>query len=434
MSYTYTPSNAVESKKLDRSSVSLQATYILNKIIGLFVSTFLVSYITQVNREAPISVSLTSIGLFFVMHNIIFALIYFLMSYLVDRSNRIWFYRLGLLCKGAFIILIVFLGQSLAKMSIVAGIVNGISDGVYWSSYNVLKGEMVPRAHADKFVAISSLFDRVSRVVFSVLLGYLIDVSTFIEVSLYVLIIVALQIIFSFFIKAKRPENSKFEFFKYIKYLKTNDEKTKRIKRFYHLALAYAGTSICTSIASIFAVLTFKTNLYLGIFTSAFSIISVLTLLVLKRYTKIGRRKVWFMCIAIIGFTASCLSLFGVFKWTYIVYYLVETVSVCLIEYTVDVQRTVIVKKTGNYEYTCEHQALTEMCLSVVRALCYSLMIVLGLTLEILGFKILMAIIGLFFPLQAYLVYKMEKVEKDYALNGDYVPQNCLNKTETVEQ
>ena len=76
MSYTYTPSNAVESKKLDRSSVSLQATYILNKIIGLFVSTFLVSYITQVNREAPISVSLTSIGLFFVMHNIIFALIY----------------------------------------------------------------------------------------------------------------------------------------------------------------------------------------------------------------------------------------------------------------------------------------------------------------------------------------------------------------------
>ena len=416
MAYTYSPSKSSGKEKMNLSTWSMQITSSINNIIGLFASTFLVSFITQTNIDKPLGKTLVAIGLFYFALYFVMAITYFCMGYLVDKTNRVWFYRLGILIKGAFIVLIIFLGEDLAQMSALAGAVYGIAEGSYYSSYNVMKCEIIPRRQADSFIALNTLFNKLINVVFPILIGFLIDVSTFMSVAIYVLIIVAIQLLFSFFIKSQRPENSSFKFFKYLKDLKINEENSKRIKRFYPAAFVYGATSICTSLASLLAIYTFKTNLNLGLFTAGFSVISVIFLLMFKRRSKEGHRKLLYIILGVIPFLGSLCVTINVAKWSYIAFYLTETVALTVFAYALDVQRTIILKKTNHYDDIAEHQTLTEGLFCFARCIAFTLMVVLGVLLDVFGLRLLMIVVGTIFPLLSYFLHKMEKVEMNYPL------------------
>ncbi len=416
MAYTYTPSNTSSKQKMNLSVWSMQVTSAINTIIDLFANTFLVSFIVQTNADEPISKALTSISLFYIATYAMMLVVNILLSYLVDRTDRVWVYRLGLVLKAVFIVLVIFLGQDLAKLSVVAGALMGIAEGCYWASYNVLKGEMVPRAHANKFSAVSLFLEKIIKIVFPILIGFLIDVSTYSSVACYVLIIVAIQIIFSFFIKSKRPENSSFKLFAYLKKLQKKDEDIKRIKRFYPLIFGNACTTLMSSLVTLLTVYTFKTNLNLGLFTALSAFSSILLLGVFKRFTKEGNRKWWYIVLSILPVVASVLVASYISKWTYIIYNLAYTTIHIVFSYSIGVQRITIMKKTNHYDDIAEHQAVCETIYCMVRVISYALMLLLGLLLELTGLKILIAIISLCFPFMCVYLIKMEKVEQGYPL------------------
>ncbi|MBQ3158656.1 MAG: MFS transporter [Clostridia bacterium] len=434
MAFSYSPSNTSSKQKMNMSSWSMQVTSSINNIISLFASTFLVSYIVQVNADAPLGTSLVSVALYYIALYCVMAVTYFLMGYLVDKSSRIWYYRIGILIKGAFIVFLIFLGEELAKLSFLAGALYGIAESFYWSSYNVMKCEIIPRAHADKFVAINTLLNKFINVVFPVLIGFMIDVSTFAVVAIYVLVIVAIQLVFSFFIKSQRPENSNFQFFKYVKKLRGKTDDIKRIKRFYPIALCYGATTICTSLVSILSIYTFKTNLNLGLFTAGFSVLSVIALLLFKKFTKVGGRRVLYVIMSIVPVMAGVMVACKITQWTYIVFNIAETVSLTLLAYALDVQRTIILKKTGHYEDIAEHQTLTELCFCGARILTFVLMLVFGLLLDVNGLRVLTLIISFAFPLLCIFLAKMEKVEKDFPIETRVVAVEAEPVCENVQE
>lgn len=402
--------------KKDRLTVwAMQITSSINTIIGLFSSTFLVSNIVHVNSSSPLGQTLVSIALYYVSLYAVMMVVYFLMGYLVDRTNRVWLYRLGILIKGTFIILVVFLGQDLARLSALAGAIYGLAESCYWSSYNVMKCELVPRKYADNFIAINTILSKVVNIIFPILIGFMIDVSTYGSVAIYVLCIVAIQLICSFMITSYRPQNSSFDFFKYLKKLKGNTEDIKRIKNFYPIALGYGGTTICTTIVTILSVYTFKTNLNLGLFTAGFAIMSVLVMLIIKKTTKMGHRKALFLIMGILPLVSAIFIAFNITKWTYIVYNMCETISLCVLAYALDIQRTIILKKTGHYEDIAEHQTVTEIIFSFARITTYAIMLVLGLLLDVIGLKITVVIVTLSLPILSVFLVKMENVERNYA-------------------
>lgn len=432
MGFNYSPSGTSSKSKMNMSSWSMQITSSINNIISLFASTFLVSYIVQVNAGAPLGDSLVSIGLFYVSLYAVMAVCYFLMGYLVDRSSRIWYYRVGIIIKGAFIVFLIFLGEELAKLSFLAGALYGIAESFYWSSYNVMKCEIIPRAHADKFVAINTLLNKIINVVFPILIGFMIDVSTFAVVAIYVLVIVAIQLVFSFFIKSQKPENSNFNFFGYLKKLRGKTDDIKRIKRFYPIAICYGATTICTSLVSILSITTFKTNLNLGLFTAGFSVISITALLLFKKFTKVGGRRVLYVIMSVVPLMAGVMVACKITQWTYIVFNIAETVSLTLLAYALDVQRTIILKKTGHYEDIAEHQTLTELLFCLSRIVTFGLMLLFGLLLDVTGLRILTLIISFAFPFLCLFLAKMEKVEKDFPIETRVVavvqePVPCEN-------
>lgn len=417
MAYQYSPSKQ-DSKKIDKASIGLQISHMLFVIVSIFASTFLVSYIVSINANNPLSKSIVSIAIYFITQFAVFGISYFLMSYVVDRTSRVWIYRLGILLYGIFIVMVIFVGKELSKYVVLAGALYGLSEGVFHAAYNVLKGEMVPRRTMSHYSTLCLVLDKVVRIVFPILMGFMIDSSTFYVTAIYVLVVVIIQLGVTFLIKSERPENSSFDFFTYLKSLKSKNEDMVRIKRVYHVSWLYGFKTIFSTLFSIITIYTFKTNFKLGIFTSISAIVSILSLIIFKKFTKEGSRAPFYLSLSIllvlsiVGFTLF------MNKWTYIVYTFFDAISLNVIANGIDIQRNLVIKKTGHYSDIAEHNCVIELQFTISRILTYTLMLVLGLTLDILGIKICLIICALVMPIMAIMLSKMEKEESKFTLEN----------------
>jgi len=125
--------------KLNGTTYSLITTHGCNEIVSIFVSTFLISYIYSISNNY-----LLNIGLFYMFSYIAMFIFYYLVSRIIDRTNRIVLYRVAIFIRAIFILMVVFLGKKLAGVVYLAGFLNGISEGFYWCSFNLMKNELVP--------------------------------------------------------------------------------------------------------------------------------------------------------------------------------------------------------------------------------------------------------------------------------------------------
>lgn len=217
MSYTY---DIQTSQKDNRSTISLSVCHLMYSVINLFLSTFLIAHIYSLTTNLysyAINVGiyqLSTYGFMFIS--------YFLFSFIVDKTNRIWVYRIANIIEALLVIVTIFYGKDLAKIVVLAGFLNGLAHGAYYASYNVLKQEMVSRKSMDNYAIVLMILTKIVSVVCPILLGALIEVSTFTMVAIYVLVLSVIQIIVSLFVKSKRPSNSNFNLKEYLKRLKEN--------------------------------------------------------------------------------------------------------------------------------------------------------------------------------------------------------------------
>lgn len=428
MSYQYSPSAVSDNKKVDKASIGLQISHMLFVIVSIFASTFLISYIVSVNAENPLSTSIVSIAIYYISQFFVFGLSYFLMSFIVEKTSRIWIYRLGILLFGAFIVMVIFVGKELSKYIVLAGALYGLSEGVFHSAYNVLKGEMVPRRSMSNYSTLCLILDRVVRIVLPILMGFLIDSSTFFVVAIYVLVLVVIQLGVTFMIKSERPENSSFDFFAYLKSLKSKNQDMVRIKRVYNISWLYGFKTIFNTLFSIITIYTFKTNFKLGIFTSVSAFASIIGLILFKRCTKEGSRTPLYISLSLLLFFSIVGFTLFMNKWTYILYALVSAVSLNILANGIDIQRNLIVKKTGHYSDIAEHNCVVELIFTFSRILTYSFMLVLGLTLDLLGIKICLVVCASVMPILAIMVSRMEKVECKFSLENPTNAQTIARK------
>lgn len=433
MAYQYVPSQT-QSTKIDKASVGLMLSHMIYSIVSIFASSFLISYIVSVNAENPLSNSITTIAIFYIVQFSTFGLTYFLTSFIVDKTGRIWIYRTGILFFGAFILMLVFIGEKLSQYIALAGILYGLSEGIFFASYNVLKGEMVPRRSMSSFATWCLVLDKVAKTIFPILLGFLIDSSSFFKTAIVVLVLVAIQFGVTFLIKSQRPDHSSFDFFKFLKSLKSDTEDKKRLKRVYRGSLIYGFKTIFTTLFSIVTIYTFKTNVNLGIFTSISSIVSILTLFIFRKFTKEGKRTWMYLVSGILFLISSIILVLYMDKWTYVIYNLIDAVCLNLFANGFDIERNLVIKKTGHYDDIAEHNCLVELLFTISRIMVYCLMLVLGLTLDLLGLKICIVVCASIVPLICLIVDRLEKAESHYSLENIENVSNCEDETKNESE
>ena len=210
MAYQY---DIATSKKDNKANVCLFSCHTISEIVNLFVSTFLVAYIY--NFCTGLADYLFNVAVYNIVTYVFFQIFYLIAAKIVDSTNRVWVYRIALALRTGLVVVAIFCGKNIASMLVLAGFLNGASDGFYFASYNVLKQEMVSRKSMKNFAVIVQVLTKIVEIVVPVVMGALIEVSTYAQVSIYVLIICAVQIGLSFGIKAQKPEGSSFSIKKY---------------------------------------------------------------------------------------------------------------------------------------------------------------------------------------------------------------------------
>lgn len=367
-------------QKLKPMNKAMLATHTFNNVISIFVSTFLISYIYSISTNYVMNVAV-----FYAFNYFAMMVFYFLISNVIDRTNRVWFYRAAIVIRAVFIVCVVYWGANLAEYVVLAGFLHGFSESCYWSSYNLMKNELVSKHAVSKYSASQHILCEITNIVIPVVLGSIINAAHFETCAKIVLVIAIIELVLSIFIKSKRPENSGFSLKGFFKDIKEKGYEGKLIILSIIIGGFYGFTTVLTSLKTIIIMYEFGSDFSLGIITSIVAIVTLLTIFFIKKCTKIGNRKVYFWISAILPIPATLLLTLSVSKITIIIYSFVTAVCMVIHAMSYDVIRNILLKKLNLYDDIAEYQCAIECFMALCRITMFSLMALAGAIGAFLG-------------------------------------------------
>ena len=383
--------------------------------INLFISTFFISYIHKFN--ANIYDYIFNVGLFEMVRYVAFIFIYYVASFIVDRTNRVGVFRASIAIKMILVISFVFYGEILAKHVFIAGIMLGLSNGLYYSSYNVLKQEMVSKSKMKTFSTYMLICSKAMSIIGPILLGSLIDFTSYSIVAIIVFVVSLVQFLVSFGIKSVKPQGSNYSISNYIKKLRQNPEVKQKIKLLYVACGLYGAVTLLGTLVNICIILEYGSNVSLGMLTSIISIVSIISLFMFNKFTKAGNRKKILIALCIILCGCSTLFSFMINQFTLVIYNIGYAASIIVIEYLLDIYRNSTLKEAGLYSEISEHQTFVEVLLGISRISCYLVMMGVGLLNSQIAFNILLVISATMASMIfiVFLIFEQKYIKKPLA-------------------
>ena len=416
MAYTY---DIKTSKKDSRANISLFSCHTVLGIVDLFISTFLVAHIfNYCNSTAEY---IFAVGQFYLANYAYNIIAIWLISYLIDKTNRVWMYRFSLVLELGIVLVAIFFGDKIAAIAWLGGLMRGIFESFYYPSYNVLKQEMVSRKSMKSFAIWLQVVSKAVGIVVPVALGALISVSTYSNIAIYIAVVCVIQIGVSFGIKSHTPEGSQFRLTGYNKKLSQNPE-AKRIMRFVYLGCLIYGFTTCAPIlVNICIMFQYGSLLSLGVITSIFAVVSMAIILFAGKFTRQGKRATFFIVLAAISLAGAIVFVSYPSKTTLIIYNLCATLANAIFNYVFDIYRNGNLKELGLYSEISEHQAVTEIIFCAARVVSFCTIMLLGLWGSIAAFYVALVLFTLISSaMLVYLVF----YEKNYLLKDNAEPNN----------
>ena len=403
-------------KELNRNQKALLSVHMLRMVLELFTSTFLTSHIIALNPDNIFGSGLVNVAVLYISQYLAYILVYVINSYFVDRSDRTLFLRIGIFVNACFLVAIVFWGEIIAHWIVLAGAICGISNAFYYSSFNVMKNEIVDRIYMKKFSILTTIITNLINIVVPTILGLLIDVSSYSTIALYIVAMTIIQFIVSLFIRYKKRDDSKLEMRKYFKYLKENPEDRNKIKYTYFNGLMAGIKTTYKVVIIILTIFAFKTNLSLGILSSVFSLITIGLLIWYRKSEENPKTKKLLIYLSVGTLPLlSCIA-FMIFtnKATFIILNCFLTIAIYFSDYFGDAERDAIIKHLGQYEFIAEHNVLIDTLKYTVSTLVYVVFILVASFESITVFNVVLVIMIAVCPFKFYMMYKQRVVRKEF--------------------
>ena len=404
MEYTY----SISDNKNDKLSTScLFSCHTLNSVLNLLITTFFIAYIY--NYASSTFDYIKNVGIYYLAAYITFLIFYYIMSYIVDKTNRVWIYRIAWFVRLITVIIIIFQGRWLSSKLILAGFLFGLSEALYYVSYNIMKLELVSRKNIEKYATMLYVFDKVVNIIVPITLGAIIDIQTYETASIYVAIIGFVAIVLTFFIRSKKPKDSKFNLHSYIKKLKTTDnENTNKIKLIYLMTIFYGLTTMTTILLNVCIMFQFGTSFSLGTIKSIVALISMISIILIVKFTIKGHRSWMFYISIAMPIISSLLFIIHPSVITVIIYNILMGISYVIYNTIYDVYRNSNLKEAGLYSEIAEHNTIVESIMTFSRIFSFGLMILIGMLNSEIAFKMLLVIYSSAYSIVLILLYIYE--------------------------
>lgn len=392
----------VEDKKLSTSAKSLMICEIINSIIDLFLNTFLVAYLLNITNE-----NIGSVAIYYVVDYAITGVCMYIIGYFLKKYNIANIYRLGILIKCIFVILIVFLREQIQDFLIPIAIVLGIAETVYWGACDNMVGLVTNENNRKKYTTNKKIIRSFTKIIMPIILGTSIELLTFYRVSTYVMILAFAQVVLSFFIKIQNQDYKKFDLVGFLK--NTNIKNNDRLKIVYKSSILYGVLlNLIPTLVTIIIIMTYKTNFNLGFLNTVFAICSMITLFVFK---KINSKKLQ-KNILIGGSLISLISVISLIiklgKVEVVFYNIVSYSFIVILEILFNIERFNNKENGIDDKYYIENQMFINMIMQIGRIVGYGLLFIVGLMNNVIYFKLLLLATTIIIPIYSYYMYQLQ--------------------------
>ncbi len=391
----------IEDERLNTSAKSLMICEIINSIIDLFLSTFLVAYLLNITNK-----NIGSVAIYYIIDYAITGICMYIIGYFLKKYNIANIYRLGILIKCIFTILIVFLREQIQNFLIPIAIVLGIAETVYWGAYDNIVGLVTNGSNRKKYTTNKNIIRSFTKILMPIILGTSIELLTFYKVSIYIMLLACTQLILSFFIKIQNQNYNKFDLITFFKNI--NIKNNNRLKIIYKSSILYGILlNLIPTLVTIIIVMTYKTNFTLGFFNTIFAICSMITLFIFK---KINNKKLQ-KDILIGGSLISLISVVSLViklgKIEVIIYNIISYSFIVILEILFNIERLNNKENNINDEYHIENQIFINIIMQIGRIIGYGLLFIIGLSNNIIYFKILLLLSTIIIPIYSYYMYQL---------------------------
>lgn len=394
--------------KLNRNEIILLIIEGIKICVSSFSGPFLVAFFISLTLS-----NIASYSIYKIVTNIIALIFSFIISRFIKKKNKIVSFRFGILINIFYLLSLIFFKESIIDNSWLLGVFLGLSNAFYYMPFNYIVSNEVRGEVLTKWTSYKSNITSAINILLPLMLGILLTYFNYYDIAIIFVIIQFVSFIISFLYKGKEKQLPTFSIRKYLSAIK----KAEAYSRFkIHYAIEFLNgftfsSSALESAITIFVMLSFKTNLNLGIFTSVFTIINFITALNLSRiknkdvFPKIMLVSVVLIVSSIIYFILST-STYSLI--TYNLTYNIAYVVISIITY-VSTFSTVNSVKEIKKAYQLEHFSVREFFLCLGRIISFSFLFIISLLNNILYYKLLIGVYTLSIITMNYLVYKLYK-------------------------
>lgn len=386
---------------LSTSAKSLMVCEIINSVIDLFLSTFLVAYLLNITNK-----NIESVAIYYVIDYAITGICMYIIGYFLKKYNIANIYRLGILIKCMFVILIVFLKDQIQNYLIPIAIILGIAETIYWGACDNIVGLVTNENDRKKYTTNKKMIRSFTKIIMPIILGTSIELLSFYKVSIYIMIFSFTQVIFSLFIKIETQYYKRFDLKSYLKDI--NLKNNKRLKIIYMSSILYGILlNLIPTLVTIIIIMTYKTNFKLGFFNTIFAACSMLTLFIFK---KINSKKIqkWVLTFGSIISLISVLFLtIKLGKIEVVLYNIISYSFIVILEILFNIERFNDKDNKIDYNYYVENQIFINMLMQIGRIVGYGLLFVVGVINNVIYFKLMLLINTIVIPIYSYHMYQL---------------------------
>lgn len=396
-----------QSEKLDRNAKALMICELINAVVDTFLSTFLVAYLLNITNQ-----NIGAVSIYYIVDYSVTAIAIYFIGILIKRYNISNVYRIGIIFKCIFVILIVLLKENIQSYVVLIAFILGIAETTYWGPCDNLVGLVTNSKNRTKYTANKKIFRTILKIIIPVILGTSIDLLSFYKVSTYVLTLTIIQVVFSFFVNVKSTNSSKLQMKKFLKSLKNNDN-LPRLKIVYKASILYGVLlNVIPTIITILIVQTFKTNFQLGLIQTIFSITAMIALLIFRKLHKRKNNSYILLIGGAIALISVMLLIFNIGKAEIIIYNFISTNFIVILEVIFNIERYNNQENGIDERFNIENQTFLIMIMQIGRIVGYSMLLLACILNNIIYLKIVLLIATICIPIYSYYMYKLS-IEKE---------------------
>lgn len=389
--------------KTNKSYRYLLAVIGINFATHIFVNIFLISHLLNIADKG-----IYTVAIFYIVAYVVMTPLYLLSSVLLKKINKIHIFRFGMLLKVVFISALIILNDYLLNNIVLVAVLYGLEESIFWSAYNSMRTEIVSKKHIKTYTALQSITEFSVQIVVPILLGFLIDLSSFSYMLFAIFAVTVIQFVLTMFIKNNQLSIQQFSLKNFYSKIKELNQSSV-YRRVFTNHFLKGITEIVPIIVVYITVLTYKTNTSLGAITSMISVFSIVIMSLFSKFYNSKNHNKIILPLAIISAIGLLPLFFAINKTTLIIFNLVFSLFILVPNIVTFVNRNLVAQKLNLTEFYVENNAMTEVYLNIGRVVGFAMLLLVGIQNSIPALKVLLVASMVLIVALGLSVYMVEK-------------------------